>query len=132
MAFNAKDGKAFGNRQQMKAYDERAPKKSKPAEQGGEVQHNEPDGDEAESSDMPIHEMIAQHGPAEKVEISHSEGKHTKVSHHGGRKHMSEHASAEEAHHHGMMAAGVEPAEQEEAQPVMSGGAMQEGGIPGM
>jgi hypothetical protein len=128
MAFNAKDGKPFGNRQQMKAYDERAPKKETKAM----PEQSEPDGDEGESSDMPIHEMVAQHGPAEKVEISHSEGKHTKVSHHGGKKHMSEHASAEEAHHHGMMAAGVEPG-QEEAQPAMAGGGgMQEGGIPGM
>ena len=128
MAFQAKDGKSFGNRQQMKAYDERPPKKDAKAMP---EENNEPDGDEGAPED--IHEMVAQHGPAEKVEISHAEGKHTKVSHHGGKTHKSEHASAEEAHHHGMTAAGVEPGEQEEQPSVSAGaGALQEGGIPGM
>jgi hypothetical protein len=129
MGFAAKDGKTFGNRQQQRAYDERAPKKetkAMPDEQDGQAGENE------ENSPDDIHEMVAQHGPAEKVEISHSEGKHSKVSHHGGQMHKSEHGSAAEAHHHGMMAAGVEPTEQDE-QPAMAGaGAMQEGGIPGM
>ena len=127
MAFKSKDGKSFGNRQQMKAYDERAPKKESKAMPD---EYEDAGGDDNYPED--IHEMVAQHGPAEKVEIEHSEGKHTKVSHHGGKTHKSEHASAEEAHHHGMMAAGLEPG-QEEAQPEMAGaGAMQEGGIPGM
>ena len=124
MAFTAKDGKPFGNRQQMTAYDERAPKKeAKPTNEA----HAEPDGDEVPQD---IHEMVAQHGPAEKVEIDHQEGRHTKTSHHGGKVHKSEHASAEEAHHHGMIAAGVEPGQQEQ-QPAMAG-ASQPGGIPGM
>lgn len=132
MAFKAKDGKSFGNRQQMQAYDERPPKKetkAMPDEQDGAGgEENSP-----ENSEQDIHEMVAQHGPAEKVEISHADGRHTKVSHHGGKTHKSEHASAEEAHHHGMTAAGVEPGEQEEQQPEMAGaGAMQQGGIPGM
>jgi hypothetical protein len=127
MGFKAKDGKQFGNHQQMKAYDERAPKKN-PAP----TAENDEAGSGEEEMPQDIHEMVAQHGPAEKVEISHHEGKHTKVSHHGGKEHTSEHASAEEAHQHGMMAAGVEPG-QEEKQPAMAGaGAMQEGGIPGM
>jgi hypothetical protein len=131
MAFQAKDGKSFGNRQQMKAYDERPPKKDAKAmpdeqdETGGEG--NTPED---------IHEMVAQHGPAEKVEISHSEGKHTKVSHHGSATHKSEHASAKEAHQHGMIAAGVEPGEQDEQEPAQSaagtGAVQQAGGIPGM
>jgi hypothetical protein len=127
MAFKAKDGKPFANRQQMKAYDER-PKKAAPTAENGEAA-----GGEDEAMPQDIHEMVAEHGPAEKVEITHSEGKHAKVSHHGGKKHMSEHASAEEAHQHGMIAAGVSPEEQQEEQPAMAGaGAMQEGGIPGM
>jgi hypothetical protein len=130
MAFTAKDGKAFGNRQQQKAYDERAPKKeSKPMpENANEAGENE----NGENSPEDIHEMVAEHGPAEKVEISHAEGKHTKVSHHGGKMHKSEHASAEEAHHAGMTAAGVEPGGQQQ-EPAMAGaGAMQPGAIPGM
>lgn len=137
MAFKAKDGKSFGNRQQQKAYDERpaqsgAKKESKSAER---AEHAEAGGENegAEQSPQDIHEMVAQHGPAEKVEISHAEGKHTKVSHHGGKTHTSEHASAEEAHQHGMTAAGVEPQQEEQQQePAMAGGAMSVGAIPGM
>jgi len=129
MAFKAKDGKAFGNRQQMKAYDERggsAEKSAMPDE------HQEPDGDENQPED--IHEMVAAHGPAEKVEITHAEGKHTKTSHHGGKKHVSHHDSAEEAHHAGMTAAGVGEQEPDgdEAAPAMAGGGEGAGAIPGM
>lgn len=128
MAFTAKDGKPFGNRQQMKAYDERAPKKNA----APSAENDEAAGGE-EKMPQDIHEMVAEHGPAEKVEIMHHEGKHTKVSHHGGKMHTSEHASAEEAHQHGMMAAGMEPGQEEEQQSQMAGaGGMQEGGIPGM
>lgn len=130
MGFQAKDGKSFGNRQQQKAYDERPEKKEAKA---APVQHGEPDGDE--SSPQDIHEMVAQHGPAEKVEIvhDHAAGKHSVTSHHGGKTHKSEHTSAHEAHSHGMTAAGVQPEEQTE-EPAMAGGGMQDGagGIPGM
>jgi len=131
MSFKAKDGKPFGNRQQMKAYDEREPKKEMKAAARTAENGEAGSGDEAMPED--IHEMVAQHGPAEKVMIEHHEGKHTKTSHHGGKVHKSEHASAEEAHQHGMMAAGVEPGQQEE-EAAMAGGGMQngEGGIPGM
>ena|ERR1700735_3036015 len=133
MAFAAKDGKQFGNRQQMKAYDERPPKKDAKATPNADEQ-DESGGEE--NSPQDIHEMVAEHGPAEKVEISHAEGKHTKVSHHGGATHKSEHASAKEAHQHGMTAAGVEPGEQDEQEPAQSaagaGAVQQGGGIPGM
>lgn len=130
MAFKAKDGKSFGNRQQMSAYNDRGGSKAMPDQQEEPAEGEDQNTDQNSPED--IHEMVEHHGPAEKVEISHAEGKHTKTSHHGGKKHVSEHGSAEEAHHHGMMAAGVEPAGGE-AEPAMSGGgAMQEGGIPGM
>jgi hypothetical protein len=128
MAFKSKDGKSFGNRQRQTAYDERPAKKEAKAEP---TEHQEPDGDEQSPQD--IHEMVAQHGPAEKIEITHDHaaGKHTVVSHHGGKTHKSEHASAHEAHAHAMTAAGAEPMQEE--QPQMAGaGAMQQGGIPGM
>lgn len=132
MAFKSKDGKRnFGNRQQAQAYDSRSgatAHKEDPATEeradGGNEDGNEP-------SEMDIHEHVAQHGPAEKVEISHSEGRHTKVSHHGGAKHVSHHESAEEAHQAGAAAAGIEHQEPDgdEYQPAMSGEA---GAIPGM
>jgi hypothetical protein len=137
MAFKSKDGKRnFGNRQQAQAYDERGSQK----ESHQEAMPHEEDADGGvenegqEQSPMDIQEHVAQHGPAEKVEIHHSEGKHTKVSHHGGAKHVSHHDSAEEAHQHGMMAAGVEgkdgheEPDGDEGQPAMAGG----GAIPGM
>lgn len=132
MAFKAKDGRQFGNRQQMKAYDERG---SEPKQNMQDEQHEAAGGNEGEmeASEMPIAEHVAEHGPAEKVEIHHSEGKHTKVSHHGGAKHVSHHDSAEEAHQHGMMAAGIgheEPDGDEAAAPAMAGGG--DGAIPGM
>ena len=127
MAFKAKDGKSFGNRQQQKAYDERPAKK----EAKGESAHAEPDGDEGSEQD--IHEVVAEHGPADKIELHHDDtaGKHHVVSHHGGYTHKAVKAGREEAHEHAKAAAGVMPemAEDESAQPAMAGGA---GEIPGM
>lgn len=134
MAFRAKDGKPFANRQQMNAYDERSasPKDKDQHGQTMQDEQHESEGGEMEASDIPIEEHVAEHGPAEKVEISHSEGKHTKTSHHGGAKHVSHHESAEEAHQHGMMAAGVGHEEPDgDEQPAMAGGGG-EGAIPGM
>jgi hypothetical protein len=131
MAFKAKDGKAFGNRQQMKVYDER-PAKKEP--KGVEAQHEEPDGDEG--SDQDIHEVVAEHGPADKIQLHHDDdaGKHHVISHHGEHVHKVVKAGREEAHEHAKIAAGLSPEQQEEEQqPAMAGGgAMQGGGIPGM
>src|SRR6185437_1981343 len=108
MSYDAKDGKKFGNRQKMQAYDERS--KSEPKQEaagaGGDV------------SQQDIGEVVAQHGPAEKVEIEHDHaaGKHHVTSHHGGKKHHSEHGSAAEAHMHGAQAAGVNEEQQESPQ----------------
>jgi hypothetical protein len=127
MAFEAKDGSKHGNKQRRDTYDRaKAPKKAE----------SEPKGEESggEGGEMggDIHEMVAQHGPAEHVEIEHHEGGHTKTSMHGGNKHVSHHGSAMEAHQAGMTAAEVEPMQQEQpAQPVAMAGGMG-GGIPGM
>lgn len=129
MAFKSKDGKrSFGNRQQAQAYDSRGEKEAHKQAQPSE-EPVEPVSDEQEESPMDIHEHVAEHGPAEKVEIQHSEGKHTKTSHHGGAKHVSHHESAEEAHHHGMIAAGVQPQEQQQQMQPMQ---QEAGAIPGM
>lgn len=127
MAYEAKDGKKFGNRQKMQAYDERGKSEPKQESEGGE-------GSDMSSQD--IGEVVAQHGPADKVEIEHDHaaGKHHVTSHHGGKKHHSEHGSAAEAHMHGARAAGVE--EQQESPQFEAGeqaGAKEYGGgIPGM
>ena len=139
MAFRAKDGKPFANRQQMNAYDERgAEKKTKAA-----MQHEEPDGDEGENGvhDLPetetsIEEHVAEHGPAHHIEVHHDHegGRHTKISYHSekGAKHVSHHGSADEAHEAAKTAAGVGQENQVEDEPPGGGGGMQEGGIPGM
>lgn len=140
MAFKSKDGKRnFGNRQQAQSYDNRSSSKDSGEKQPyKESMPAESDADGGrenagqEQSPMDLHEHMAEHGPAEKVEIEHHEGKHTKISHHSGAKHVSHHESAEEAHQHGMMAAGIEQQEpeQEMQQPAMAGG--MGSGIPGM
>jgi hypothetical protein len=69
-------------------------------------------GNENEISGEPgdIHAVVAEHGPAHKVVIEHDHaaGKHSVISHHeSGHVHKSEHGSAQEAHDHGMIAAGL-------------------------
>ena len=132
MAFKAKDGRQFGNRQQMKAYDDRGSQSK--GESMQDEQNEAGGGEEMEATAAPIEEHVAEHGPAQKVEIHHGEGKHTKVSHHGGAKHVSHHDSAEEAHHAGMQAAGVghEEPDGDEAAPAMAAGGDGAGAIPGM
>ena len=132
MAFKAKDGKAFGNRQQQRAYDERAPKEQPEAKADGESDG----GDGQDVSHQPIEDVVAQHGPAEKIELQHDHegGQHHVHSHHGGKHHKSSHGSADEAHMHAAKAAGLNPEEQGEPQQYEAGeheGA-QEYGIPGM
>ena len=129
MSFKAKDGRNFGNRQQQKAYDERAPKTAA----GEAPDHSEPDGDEAQGD---IHEVVAEHGPADHIEMEHdhANGKHHVTSHHGSVKHHSDHASAKEAHEHAMRAAGEEPMGMEEPEAAVSMGnvAGHSQAIPGM
>jgi hypothetical protein len=131
MGFKAKDGKSFGNRQQMKAYDEREPKNG-----SEQVHHNEPDGDEGkEGSEQPIEEVVAEHGPADKIELHHDDaaGKHHVTSHHGGFTHKAVKAGREEAHEHAKAAAGVQPEPpQDETSVHTAVGAPSGGAIPGM
>jgi len=107
MAFTSKDGKKFGNRQRMAAYDSRAPKELD-ARKGANPKGQEPEGDN-DASGQDINEVVAQHGPAQSIEIEHDHegGKHTVTSHHGSKMHRSEHTTAEEAHHHAGLAAGL-------------------------
>ena len=113
MAFAAQDGKKFGNRQKMNAYDSR----QKPAAA-------EPMGGESEGGD--INDVVAQHGPAEKIEINHGQGESHVTSHHGGKKHSQKFGSRESAHHHAAVAGGAEGGEQQESP--MSGG-MEDPGV---
>jgi hypothetical protein len=129
MAFKSKDGKRnFGNRQQANAYDQRgAAPAGKENDQTMQDESDESAGDE--QSQMDIQDHVAENGPADKVEITHAEGRHTKTSHHGGKKHVSHHDSAEEAHEHGKIAAGVGHQEPDgDEAPAMAG----DGAIPGM
>ena len=141
MAFKARDGKSFGNRQQMKAYDERVPK-------GKGASHAEPDGDEpgqGEGDDVsaqPIHEVVEEHGPAHKIVLHHGAEDHKVRSYHGEPPHhvvhRSQHPSAEEAHDHAAQAAGIGSeldAGEKTGQPMStagSPGSASEYGIPGM
>lgn len=112
MSFKATDGKSFGNRQKMNAYNSRSTRSLRPEQPEEQAQPEE--GAPGEGQDL--ESVMAQHGPAQKVEISHEGGKHHMTSHHGGHKHHSEHQSAEEAHMEGAKAAGVE-APEEQAMP---------------
>jgi hypothetical protein len=109
MAFTSKDGKSFGNRQQMKAYDERPAQSGAKKEPKAAAAHAEPDGDEGNEQD--IQEVVAEHGPAEKIELHHDDaaGKHHVTSHHGGFTHKTVKAGREEAHEHARSAAGIQP-----------------------
>ncbi len=86
----------------------KAPKDMPPGTQG--TDEGEMEG-EKNVSHMPIHEVVAKHGPAHHIVVHHDHegGVHTKTSHHGmdGHHHHSEHGSAQEAHDHAMQAAGI-------------------------
>lgn len=132
MAFEAKDGRKFGNRQKQKAYDEREPKQEA-VKESPKDQSNSPAAspDEADSGD--INSFVAQNGPADDVSIKHDDdaGEHTVESTHGGKKHKSKHASRDEAHMHAAQAAGLQPP-QEQAPAPMQQPAQQPMGIPGL
>lgn len=126
MAYESKmePGRKFQNIQHGKTFDrvrseEKASKKSKPAK------HEEPDGDE----EQPIHEVVAEHGPADKTEIEKEGDAYTVHSHHGGHKHSSHGHSIHEAHAHSMMAHGAEP--EMESEPEEESQAMPMAGGPG-
>ena len=95
-------------------------------------------------SHMPIADVVAKHGPAHKVEITHDHagGKHSVTSHHKGAHHKTEHESADKAHLHAADAVGLQtPDQSEEAEaepyagtesPEEEAAEEEQGGIPGM
>jgi hypothetical protein len=122
MAFQAKDGKQFGNAQKQRRYDEvkaAAPKdapkpdaKAEPKEAAKpaakESAPKESSGGEDVSS-QPIHEVVAAHGPAQRIIIDISpEGGHSVETHHNGKVHKAQFGSAEEADQHVKAATGTE------------------------
>jgi hypothetical protein len=132
MSYKAKDGKQFGNRQKQRAYDERqstqpAPDEHETPEAEGET-HGETD------TETPIHEFIAQHGPAQKIDIRHDHeaGKHEVTSHHSGKKHHSTHPNAEAAHMHAAKAAGLNQENEQEQAGYAEPSEQQSYAIPGM
>jgi hypothetical protein len=56
-----------------------------------------------------IEDVVAQHGPADAIEMKHNDGasEHHVTSHHAGHMHKSMHGSRSEAHAHAKKAAGV-------------------------
>jgi len=79
---------------------------------------NEHEGDEHDAA-----QVVAAHGPAHEIHITHGEGSHSVESHHGdGHVHHSEHGSASEAHDHARELASNDDGSSEEdsAEPAMS------------
>jgi|SRR5215475_3165479 len=126
MAFRAKDGRAFGNRQKMTAYNERSSPKSEPkSEAQGETDaeasserpasghdyasQEDPEHDDHDISSMDIGDVVRSHGPASKIEISHDGDLHNVTSTHSGRRHSSTHPTSAAAHVHAGSAAGLSP-----------------------
>ena len=133
MAFKARDGKSFGNRQKQKAYDEREPKQEA-AKESPKDESNEPTAQPEEAtSDGDINSFVAQNGPADEITMKHNDdtGEHEVESTHGGKKHKSKHASRDEAHMHAAQAAGLQPPAAEPA-PAAAMPAQQPMGIPGL
>lgn len=95
MAFKAKDGSAFTNRDSMKSHDMKSMAKS-PAPQV-EPQDSEESSEPEGAQDGAV--MAQQHGPAAQIDIQHSEGAHTvHVMHPDGHSHESQHPTPEAAH----------------------------------
>jgi hypothetical protein len=101
MAFEAKDGSKHTNHDSMKRADARMGQKP----MGKSVAAMEtPDGQEVEDP----HAVVDQHGPADEVEIQHSEASHAVHSRHqDGYEHESQHGSREEAHQAGTCLGGA-------------------------
>lgn len=96
MAFTSKSGKQFSNRPMAISQDRR----DEVSATKGMTNHmgSSTGMDDMQDSQEPP-QVVAEHGPAEKVMISHEDGKHKVTSKHpDGHKHSSEHASKSEAH----------------------------------
>lgn len=121
----AMDGKQFSGRQAMLSHNRKLP----PA--GGGMKKSDPlkmpgmgGGDDGQGGGEDPAAVVAEHGPANEVHVSHdrSAGKHHVHSEHeDGHQTESDHASSDEAHDHGKALA-ADPGE---------GGGEQMGGIDG-
>ncbi len=97
MAYKASDGTPFTNAPQMRAHNQKIT--VQPAVGRAKPEARQEIDNEREMPAQDPSEVVAEHGPAHKVEISHDEDKHTVTSHHkDGHSHTSEHASKAEAH----------------------------------
>jgi len=94
MAFAARDGKQFGNRQRAARYDD---------EHSGATQ---------EGSDASPDDAVAQHGPANNIQITKGNGSHHVVAKHpDGHTSRSSHATAGEAIDAARMVSGADDAD---------------------
>lgn len=117
--YESHDGKIAGNRQQVESYDHAHGKKSKhEGKEDGKAKGKAGGAADEESSHSPIHEVVAEHGPAHThVITAHRDGGHDGMTHHSethhesGHIHHADHASLEEAHKHGMAAMDAEHGE---------------------
>jgi hypothetical protein len=114
MAFQSKSGKAFSNRPMAIAQDKRDEVSATAGMNKTANKLPDTDPEMGHESEDPS-EVVANHGPAEKVMITHTEGKHTvKSKHSDGHSHTSEHASKSEAHEAGKQLAGADDEGQDE------------------
>jgi hypothetical protein len=126
MAVQAKDGTRHHSASRASLHDELSAKAGKPAPKvepdAKDTRGAEHVAGDTDVSGMDIGDVVSEHGPAHHIVVHHDhENKvHTVTSHHGKPAHMhhSEHGSAEEAHDHARKAAGVEPAETEDGEPL--------------
>lgn len=90
--------------------------------------------DEGPHEEKDIHSVVAEHGPANDIQLKHDHaaGKHEMHSKHGGYTHHSSHGSAEEAHSHARIAAGIPESEQSPEETNQPMDSMQMSSIPGM
>lgn len=108
MAKNA-EGKHFSSKFKMNRHAKAHAKDAMPQmHNDNEDTQNENGPDEGD-----INDVVAQHGPAQEINIHHDHeaGKHKVTSSHDGHTHESEHGTAEEAHEHAKVAAGIAPTE---------------------
>lgn len=117
MAYKAKDGKMFENREMGAHYDRTRPK-AKESDEGGGEHEQDMDG------------VVAEHGPAEHVEIHshHADGHVHKATHHDAH---SAHEHVSKAFDEGEESEGAHEADEgDEAEPMSTGGGIPS--IPGM
>lgn len=99
------------------AFSDKANEGKKPAAAAAPAKEKpQGEGKEHDVSQMNIRDVVKQHGPAHEVHIfhDHEAGEHKVHSIHGEKHHHSQHDSADAAHHHARMAAGVMNPDQQE------------------